>query len=66
MMILDFEAGLVLTLRTSGTEPKIKFYSEMNGAVSEKSATEKRLAGMLEEILDDLLQPNANGLGSRS
>lgn len=29
MITFSFENGLVVTLRTSGTEPKIKYYSEL-------------------------------------
>lgn len=29
MITFKFDNGLVLTLRTSGTEPKVKYYSEL-------------------------------------
>lgn len=29
MITFEFENGLVTTLRTSGTEPKIKYYTEL-------------------------------------
>lgn len=29
MITFSFENGVMLTLRTSGTEPKIKYYTEM-------------------------------------
>jgi phosphoglucomutase / phosphopentomutase len=29
MVTFDFDNGLVATLRTSGTEPKIKYYTEL-------------------------------------
>lgn len=29
MITFSFSNGVVLTLRTSGTEPKIKYYAEM-------------------------------------
>lgn len=29
MVTLTFENGVIITLRTSGTEPKIKYYSEI-------------------------------------
>lgn len=32
MITFKFDNGLVLTLRTSGTEPKIKYYSELRAA----------------------------------
>lgn len=36
MITFSFENGVVVTLRTSGTEPKIKYYSEMCGKPEEK------------------------------
>lgn len=36
MLTFYFESGSVLTLRTSGTEPKIKYYSEMAADPKEK------------------------------
>lgn len=32
MITFKLDNGLVLTLRTSGTEPKIKYYSELRAA----------------------------------
>lgn len=29
MITFEFNNGLVITIRTSGTEPKIKYYSEL-------------------------------------
>lgn len=31
MITFNFENGLIATLRTSGTEPKIKYYAELCG-----------------------------------
>ena len=36
MLTLYFENGSVITFRTSGTEPKIKYYSEMIADPSEQ------------------------------
>lgn len=36
MITFSFENGAVITLRTSGTEPKIKYYAEMCANPSEK------------------------------
>lgn len=49
-----------MTLRTSGTEPKIKYYSEMKG--SDATQTAKLLAITIESMVQDLLQPEVNGL----
>lgn len=36
MLTLYFENGSVITFRTSGTEPKIKYYSEIIAKPNEK------------------------------
>lgn len=36
MVTFTFENGAVITLRTSGTEPKIKYYAEMCASPKEK------------------------------
>lgn len=36
MITFTFKNGLVVTLRTSGTEPKIKYYSELCASPGEK------------------------------
>lgn len=36
MVTLYFENGVTLTIRTSGTEPKIKYYSEVIGSPEDK------------------------------
>lgn len=36
MITFSFENGVVITLRTSGTEPKIKYYAEMCAKPEEK------------------------------
>lgn len=36
MITFSFDNGVVLTLRTSGTEPKIKYYTEMCARPEEK------------------------------
>ena len=54
------ENGAVVTLRTSGTEPKIKYYSEMKG--SDVTQTAKLLAITIESMIQELLQPELNGL----
>lgn len=50
-----------LTLRTSGTEPKIKYYSEMAAADPETAATE--LGELVDTVVAEMLEPEANGLG---
>jgi phosphoglucomutase/phosphopentomutase len=36
MLTFEFSNGLVATLRTSGTEPKIKYYAELRAPPEEK------------------------------
>lgn len=39
MITFTFEEGIVATLRTSGTEPKIKYYTEICGKPGKEYAT---------------------------
>ena len=36
MITFEFANGLVVTLRTSGTEPKVKYYTELRAPPEEK------------------------------
>ena len=58
---ITFENGAVCTLRTSGTEPKIKYYCEL---ASEKSLEEAKsqLSELVGSIIETLLQPDRFGL----
>lgn len=56
MITYYFENGAVVTLRGSGTEPKLKYYCEMSG--SDPVATEKELNDLVENIITHFLQPN--------
>ena len=64
MITFYFENGAVLTMRTSGTEPKIKYYSEMVGQ-SRQSCLEK-LDKLVAAMVDEFYQPSKNGLIARS
>ncbi|XP_076658220.1 phosphoglucomutase 2 isoform X2 [Halictus rubicundus] len=64
MITFTFKNGLVVTLRTSGTEPKIKYYSELCATPEEKDL--KLLRGTLDEmvsaVVEEFLQPETHGL----
>eukprot|EP00824_Muranothrix_gubernata_P014137 TRINITY_DN29266_c0_g1_i1.p1 TRINITY_DN29266_c0_g1~~TRINITY_DN29266_c0_g1_i1.p1 ORF type:complete len:602 (-),score=142.18 TRINITY_DN29266_c0_g1_i1:44-1753(-) len=61
MITYTFENGVVCTLRTSGTEPKIKYYSEI---CRDGSATDarKELDTTVDAIIHAFLEPEKNGL----
>jgi phosphoglucomutase len=63
MIMYAFANGCTVTLRTSGTEPKIKWYAEMRGdagrSASELAAT---LKAFVDRVVDEMLQPEARGL----
>lgn len=58
MVTYYFEGGAEVTLRTSGTEPKIKWYSEMAGP-------QDRLDQLVQTVVEALLKPDENGLERR-
>ncbi|CAH0387192.1 unnamed protein product [Bemisia tabaci] len=67
MITFYFENGLIATLRTSGTEPKIKYYTELCAPSSEKNVEEvkKTLSEMVDAIVKEFLQPDVHGLQPR-
>lgn len=63
MLTLYFEGNGVLTLRASATEPKLKYYLEVQGSDRESAET---LASQLEAaITEELVQPQAAGIKMR-
>ncbi|CAL7946214.1 unnamed protein product [Xylocopa violacea] len=68
MITFTFKNGLVLTLRTSGTEPKIKYYSELCASPGEQDI--KVLKCILDEMVSaietEFLQPEVNCLLPRT
>ncbi|KAL7283146.1 hypothetical protein ACG7TL_002572 [Trametes sanguinea] len=52
---------ITLTTRTSGTEPKIKYYLEGNG--KDAAAVEKLLRAVVQELSDVWMEADKNGLG---
>jgi phosphomannomutase len=68
MITFTFKNGAVVTLRTSGTEPKIKYYAELCGQPGneEWNASKITLKEMVEAIVDEMLQPGNNNLCAKS
>nr|XP_046244129.1 glucose 1,6-bisphosphate synthase [Scatophagus argus] len=64
MITFTLQNGVVATLRTSGTEPKIKYYTEFCAAPgnSEVSRLEEELRKITAALLDEFLEPEKNNL----
>lgn len=56
MVTLYFENGGVLTLRTSGTEPKLKWYAEMSGSNPDEARAS--LNDVVDATIKYLMQPD--------
>ncbi|VDB85543.1 unnamed protein product [Peniophora sp. CBMAI 1063] len=54
-------AKITLTIRTSGTEPKIKYYLE--GSSKEAASVAPVLVGVVRELADEWMQAGPNALG---
>merc|ERR1712146_39700 len=63
--LADLEAEI--TLRSSGTEPKIKFYSEMRVADTQgdDESGRRRIAKLVRAVVLQLLNPDRNRLQKR-
>ncbi|TPP64290.1 Phosphoglucomutase [Fasciola gigantica] len=64
-----FENGTTLTIRTSGTEPKIKFYSELRSKPNSNQSEESLIAELQElinQMVNDLYEPKKNGFTPRA
>ncbi|XP_076751636.1 phosphoglucomutase 2 [Xylocopa sonorina] len=68
MITFTFKNGLVVTLRTSGTEPKIKYYSELCASPGEQDIEVLKcvLDEMVSAIETEFLQPEVNCLLPRT
>lgn len=63
VIFLEFKSGAWIAIRASGTEPKIKFYSEVITASSDHVAAETdRLHQLVLTACNVLLDPFSNGL----
>jgi phosphomannomutase len=63
MIMYDFANGVTITLRTSGTEPKIKYYTEIAGQPGQ-SVEELRMivVQFVDAAINQMLEPEVNGL----
>nr|XP_031537204.1 glucose 1,6-bisphosphate synthase isoform X2 [Vicugna pacos] len=68
MITFTFQNGCVATLRTSGTEPKIKYYTEMCASPeqSDTALLEEELKKLIDALIEHFLEPSKNGLTWRS
>uniref|UniRef100_A0A671N7D5 Glucose 1,6-bisphosphate synthase-like n=1 Tax=Sinocyclocheilus anshuiensis TaxID=1608454 RepID=A0A671N7D5_9TELE len=68
MVTFTFQNGIVATLRTSGTEPKIKYYTEFCAAPGERdiSSLEEELRKVTAALVEEFLEPDKNNLLHRS
>ena len=63
MIMFEFDNGVSVTLRTSGTEPKIKFYTEIAGSKGElRSVLTEKLHTFVDALVNEMLQPDIHGL----
>lgn len=68
MITFTLQNGIVATLRTSGTEPKIKFYTEFcaRPGKSDISSLEEELKKVTDTLVEEFLEPDKNNLIRRS
>ncbi|CEG45371.1 hypothetical protein L917_04611 [Plasmopara halstedii] len=63
MITYTFANGCIATLRTSGTEPKLKYYVELAGRVGQtREEVTSELEKQVKQILELMLQPIKNRL----
>jgi phosphomannomutase len=63
MIMFEFDNGVSVTLRTSGTEPKIKYYTEIAGRPGQARATvDEVLHTFVDKLVDEMLHPEQYGL----
>ena len=57
-----FGNGVRLNLRSSGTEPKLKWYAELGGGAGDRGRLREELARTVRIVVDEFLQPQKYGL----
>ncbi|XP_047126037.1 phosphopentomutase isoform X1 [Hydra vulgaris] len=69
MITFTFNQGCVATIRTSGTEPKIKYYSEIftkPGDGMSRVDAQAKIDSLIKYLVEELLQPDENNLIARA
>ncbi|MFT7809543.1 glucose 1,6-bisphosphate synthase [Arapaima gigas] len=68
MLTFTFQNGIVATLRTSGTEPKIKYYTEFCALPGKRdvSGLKEELRKVTAALVEEFLEPDKNNLVRRS
>uniref|UniRef100_H2ZU38 Phosphoglucomutase 2 n=1 Tax=Latimeria chalumnae TaxID=7897 RepID=H2ZU38_LATCH len=68
MITFTFTNGGIATMRTSGTEPKVKYYSELCAPPgnSNPEQLKKELDDLVDAIVKDFFEPEKNGLTPQS
>jgi len=63
MIMFEFDNGVSVTLRTSGTEPKIKYYTEIAGQPgAPRKVAEDILHVFVDNLVNAMLKPDEYGL----
>jgi phosphomannomutase len=63
MIMYEFTNGCSLTLRTSGTEPKIKYYTEMQGeTTADVDSLKESLINFVDAAVAEMLEPIKHNL----
>ncbi|KAJ2774933.1 hypothetical protein IWQ56_000218 [Coemansia nantahalensis] len=62
MITIETRNGARLTMRTSGTEPKLKYYLEVQDSNNDRAAAARVADTMTRAVADELVQAAKNGL----
>ncbi|KAG1664136.1 Phosphoglucomutase-2 [Nymphon striatum] len=67
MITFTFKNGVVATLRTSGTEPKVKYYTELCAApeMSNWKELDETLKDLVSLLIEEWMQPEINNLTAK-
>ena len=67
MVTFWLENGVVLTLRTSGTEPKLKYYTEYcaSPSATDWDLLQTELGDIVSQAVEELIQPHIHGIAHK-